>query len=277
MQKLDPAQYCALALRPIRGAGYAALPPELLEAETNLSRKAVTTARQLNRQLLGLLLQKFDLDYLPWQLPESVLKLYVAQLDRLECVLETGEDTHFSFSNDLFRKDLAILLHRLIPFGAEFANPYSGVARSLAFKAGPEQMLRFMRAVVTSRGIRPFLELHMHPEVKEYFNPAGWIDTFERLAEFLQVNPEFRGVLSTSWFLDPALEKVSPRLVYLREIPERCGATILFAGMDEKGGGALETSPTRRRLHESGIYQPRLFTRIWPRSNILQRRWRLIH
>ncbi|MEQ8802214.1 MAG: hypothetical protein RLP45_09265 [Haliea sp.] len=230
---------------------------------------------QFNRQLLGFLLQKFSLNTPPWQLPENVFKLYDIELERLEHVHDFQFDGYFSFQNDLFRKDLAILLHRLIPFGAEFANPHSGIPRSLAIRAGPNQAIKVMRAIVASRGVRPFLELHMHPEVKEHFHPAGWIDTYERLADFLQLNPAFRGVQSASWFLDPALKQVSPRLVYLREVPEQCGAYILFAGMDKEGkSGALDTSPTRRCLYESGDYQPRIFTRIWPKSNILQRQWR---
>lgn len=272
---LDQSEYCALALYPVRDAGYAALPPQLVAAENAIAKQTVAKANDLNRQLYRFLLQKFTLDTLPWQLPDSVITLYGIELERLQGIPDTQPDAYFSFRNDLFRKNLAILLHRLIPFGAEFANPHSGITRSLAIRGGARQAMRLLRAILASLGSRPFLELHMHPEVKEHFHPAGWLESYERLADFLQLNPGLRGIQSTSWFLDPALAEVSPRLVYLRKVPEQCGAYILFAGRDREGkSGALETSPTRRRLHASGDYQPKLFTRIWPRTQVLQRQWR---
>lgn len=272
---LDQSEYFELALHPIQDAGYAALPPQLVAAEHTIATKAATKANHLNRQLFRFLLKKFTLDTLPWQLPECVVALYEIELTRMQRICDIQADAYFIFQNDLFRKNLAILLHRLIPFGAEFANPHSGIPRSLAIRAGPKQSVKFLRAVVASRGIRPFLELHMHPEVKEHFHPAGWVESYERLADFLQLNPGWRGVQSTSWFLDPALEQVSPHLGYLRMVPEQCGAYILFAGMDKDGrSGALETSPTRRHLHATRCYRPRLFTRIWPRKEMLRRQWR---
>tara|TARA_R110001599_G_scaffold13969_3_gene61768 strand:- start:9368 stop:10231 length:864 start_codon:yes stop_codon:yes gene_type:complete len=271
----DVEEYCGLALAPVAGTGYGALPEKLLALEQELSTKERRGAAPFNKQLLIFLLQEFSLSESPWKLPKCVALLYDAQLKRLQFTATNKPDSYFSFQNDPFRKDLAILLHRLIPFGAEFANPHSGIPRSLAIKGGPKQAIRFLRATAASRGTRPFLELHMHPEVKEAFHPAGWLECYEHLADFLQLNPSLRGVQSTSWFLDPKLVRVSPRLAYLREVPEKCGAYILFAGADREGkSGALATSPTRRRLYASGDYQPRLFTRIWPVAHILRRQWR---
>lgn len=275
--KPDVQQYCDLALKPIIAAEYSALPARLLTVEKTISSTKAQGAAYLNRQLLSFLVREFSLSRLPWKLPTSVVPLYKAQLNRLEQTPDRQPDSYFSLQNDPFRKDLAILLYRLIPFGAEFANPHSGIARSLAFKSGPKQAILLLRAILASRGVRPFLELHMHPEVKGDFHPAGWIESYERLADFLQLNSRFRGVQSTSWFLDPALTRVSPHLVYLREVPEQCGADIFFAGTDTEGkSGALATSASRRLMYASGSYQPRLFTRIWPRNQLLRRRWRQI-
>jgi hypothetical protein len=259
------------------GAGYSALPAKLLTLEKKLS-KNVAQGAAFNRQLLRFMLRNFSLTTPCWKIPASVVPLYEAQLKRLERTCDNRPDSYFSFQNDPFRKDLAILLHRLIPFGAEFANPHSGIARSLAIKSGPKQAVLVLRAILKSRGVKPFLELHMHPEVKEDFHPTGWIESYERLADFLQLNLSFRGVQSTSWFLDPELTRVSPHLAYLREVPEQCGADIFFAGADREGkSGALATSANRRLLYASGSYQPRLFTRIWPRNQVLLRRWRQLH
>ncbi len=275
MARLSPSQYCTLALQPANESGYAALPAQLLSAERSLSAEGGTKVSEYNRILLRFLLEEFQAETALWVQPPSILELYDGELRRLEDICTAQNDDYFRFENDLYRKDLAILLRRLIPFGAEFATPYSGIPRSLLVRAGAKQAIRFLQVLAASRGASPFLELHMHPGSSSEFTPSGWIECYERLADFLAFNPEFLGVQSTSWFLDPALKKISPRLAYLREVPEQCGACILFAGADKEGkSGALAKSPTRLKLYESGEYQPRLYTRIWPRIRILQRHWR---
>ena len=103
------------------------------------------------------------------------------------------------------------------------------------------------------------------------------METYENLADLLAANPFLLGVQSASWFLDPALVEVSPHLSHLREVPERCGATILYAGEDDCDySGAFATSQTRRDLYTSGHYKPRFFTRIWPRKLLIQRSGRLL-
>lgn len=283
MPIISPKEYCRLAgisedsgCGPDVGHGYAALPAELLAVEQAVVRQDESAAFTLNRILCRALLERFTLTDVRWTLPEQLRSLYRQQLLRIERQLAHEPDSYFAFSNDPFRKDLAILRHRLIPFGAELAAPFSGISRRLLIKGGWRQAGRFLRVMASCRGVEPFLELHMHPRDTAAFNPDGWIETYENLADFLAVNPSFLGVQSTSWFLDPALDQISPHLAYLRRVPERCGAVILYAGDDDDGehSGAFATSQTRRSLYRAGHYRPRLFTRIWPRQRLLQRGWR---
>ncbi|MFT5334802.1 MAG: hypothetical protein ACJAUG_002858 [Halioglobus sp.] len=282
MTIISPQEYCSLASisnelvnDSIIGCGYAALPAKLLAAEQSVARENELAAYELNKFLCRTLLEQFTLTTVLCNWPEQFRSLYKEQLQRIEGQLSHEPDSYFSFSNDPFRKDLAILRHRLIPCGAEFAMPFSGVSRSLLIKDGWRQAGKFLRVMATCRGIKPFLELHMHPKHVTAFNPDGWMETYDNLADLLAVNPSFLGVQSTSWFLDPALEQVSPHLAYLRQVPELCGAIFLYAGGDDsKHSGALATSQTRRTLHAAGKYCPRLFTRIWPRQSLLQRGWR---
>lgn len=281
MDIISPQEYCQLARVSSTGRGaevehgYAALPAELLAAELSVTRQDPAAAFALNKVLCRTLLEQFTLADAPWILPKKFHSLYRQQLLRIESQLTHEPDSYFAFSNDPFRKDLAILFHRLIPFGAELATPFSGLTRGLLVRGGWKQAGRFIRVMTSCRGIRPFLELHMHPRYTAAFNPEGWIETYENLADFLAANPALRGVQSTSWFLDPALEEVSPHLAYLRKVPERCGAVILYAGEDDcEHSGAFATSQSRRVLYAAGRYRPRLFTRIWPRQRLLQRGWR---
>lgn len=281
MALISQQEYCRLAgvpgagNEPDAGHGYAALPEELLAVEQSVAREDPAAAFTLNKSLCRILLEQFTLTSVPWTFPEKFHSLYRQQLLRIEGQLTHEPDSYFSLCNDPFRKDLAILRHRLIPCGAEFAVPFSGIPRSLLFRGGWSQAVQFIRVMSSCRGTRPFLELHMHQKFTAAFNPDGWIETYENLADFLTVNPSFLGVQSTSWFLDPVLEQVSPHLAYLRQVPERCGATILYAGVDDGDhSGAFATSQTRRALYDAGQYHPRLFTRIWPRQRLLQRCWR---
>ena len=281
--EFSPDSYCRLALGLPEGEdknwvqGYSALPDELLAAEEFVARRDTASASTLNRALCRFLREKFSLEELSWNLPAQFPQLYQQQLSRIDQLLIENQDSYFRLANDPFRKDLALLLHRLIPFGAEFATPFSGISRSLVFRGGWRQAGRFLKVLVKCPVTRPFLELHLHPQFTSQFNPEGWLQTYENLADFLSLNQALRGVQSTSWFLDPALKKISPHLSYLREVPECCGAAFFFAGEDDpRHSGAFATSRSRRALHESGQYHPRLYTRIWPRRELLERRWRLL-
>ena len=279
MSIISPHSYYRLATVPgeVASYGYAVLPVELLAAEQSVARQNPAAALTLNRSLCRNLLKEFTFTSADayWAFPQKFHFLYEQQLQRIRNLLSDKPDSYFTLENDSFRKDLAILCHRLIPCGAEFATPFSGIARSLLFKAGLRQAAKFSQAIARCRGIKPFLELHMHPDFTSGFNPEGWIETYENLADFLVANPSFLGVQSTSWFLDPALAEISPHLSYLRQVPELCGATILYAGEDDcNHSGAFLTSQTRRDLYASGHYIPRLFTRIWPRELLIQRSWR---
>lgn len=281
MAIITPQAYCLLAETTVpgpgsaHGQGYAVLPPALLAVEQSVARRDSAQAYALNRCLCRTLLGRFSLKDSPWVLPEGFRSLYQRQLERIDGLLAGKPDRYFDLSSDPFRKDLAILNHRLIPCGAEFVTPFSGIPRRLLFRGGWRQVTAFLGVIARCRGIKPFFELHMHPHYTEAFSPGGWIETYEHLADLLEANPHFLGVQSTSWFLDPVLRQISPHLAYLREIPERCGAVILYAGEDDgESSGALATSRSRRALYAAGHYHPRLFTRIWPRRALLQRSWR---
>ncbi len=277
MTTLSPQEYRQLA-GPVTGSGYSALPAALLAAERAIADEDKDTAFALNRFFCHSLLEDFTLADTRWSLPAQFRPLYDQHLARIAGNVAHRPDDYFSLANDPFRKDLAILRHRLIPCGAELATPFAGIPRNLLLKGGWRQSMSLIQAIARCRGVQPLLELHMHPHCTASFNPVGWLDTYENLADFLALNPTFLGVQSTSWFLDPALENISPHLCYLRRVPQRCGAAILYAGHDDPTtSGAFVSSNTRRTLFATGRYHPRLFTRIWPRRNLLQRTWRSLN
>jgi hypothetical protein len=217
------------------------------------------------------LLERFSIENARVNLPASVRELYVRELDRIRDQLARANLEFYDLDNDPFAKDLAILTHRFIPIGAEFVEPDAGVPRSAALRGGARQLLAgalFM--LLRARGFKPFFALHAHPLALQDFNPEGWNRSYHRLAELLEKNPEVKGMISASWFLDPQLKTISPRLRYLREVPEHNGAAFFFLGHDREGdSGALAKSATRRGLFEQGRYVPAIFMRVWLRRDIL--------
>jgi hypothetical protein len=155
--------------------------------------------------------------------------------------------------------------------GAEFADPSSGIPRSTLLRGGIGQSRRLAATIAfETHGLRPCLELHTHPDSLEDFNVEGWERTYHRLAELMVENPQFKAVIASSWFRDPALAAISPRLGYLREVPCGRGAKLFVTGRDDRGtSGALARSPTRRRLFECGQYVPTIHLLVWPRSALL--------
>jgi hypothetical protein len=251
--------------------GYGHLASKILAAETHVQSVSKELVFLFNQYLVATLLGNFRLDDSCLELPESIARLYPGELQRIAQQLEDTNLEFYQLGNDVLLKDLAILSHRLVPVGAEFVCPGSGVPRSLIFKRGFGQFCGGIRAcLVQAGGFKPYFELHAHTLSLGDFNPEGWLKTYARTAELLEFNPEYLGVISTSWFLDPALSSISPHLAYLRAVPMENGATMLFAGYDSAGtSGALATSSSRRRLFESGRYTPALYTRIWPRSKLI--------
>jgi len=253
---------------------YSWVPEAIAEANARLRETAPDLLADYNRYVLLTLIGRFALAESRFRLPESVAALYPGEGKRILRQVESFEDTFFDAAKDAFLKDLAILTHRLIPVGAEYAEGGAGIPRRLLVCGGPGQALKALWLIaLRCRGQRPFFALHAHTLSLERFNPEGWRETYLRLAELLEMNPRMKGWLSASWFLDPALESISPHLAYLRRVPVEGGAALMFVCRHPDGSsGALSKSATRRRLFQEGNYVPATYMRIWPRAAVLA--WR---
>jgi len=226
---------------------------------------------QLFHKVLSDLLNRFKLDNAPLRISRSVGDLYERELDRIKSVLDSADTEALSFNLNVRQKDLAILTFRLIPVGAEFAEPWSSIWKRRVLTSRASQFFKaFNFFILKKNGFSPYFQLHMHQESHEDFHEEGCMQTFRRLAELLEQNPGYKGWFSSSWLIDPALERISPHLSYLRTVPENNGGAIFYMDDDPTGKtGALATSNTRRRMFKSGLYQPRIYLRVWPRSSAI--------
>jgi len=93
---------------------------------------------------------------------------------------------------------------------------------------------------------------------------------YRNIGELMKRDLSIKGIYRRSWFLDPAIELISPNLQYLREIPFKNGAMFFRTGLTRQDfKNSLASSPHRRKLYQQGVYKPAAYAFIWPRKNFL--------
>ena len=176
-----------------------------------------------------------------------------------------------SLDDDAFRKDLSICLLLSFPCIAQVVEQTGRLPRRALTAGGIGQAMRLAQYLAAT-GFRsgPYLEIHTHTPMLDGFNPEGWERCYELVAELLALRPNFLGMIGGSWFYDPALAVISPRLTYLADTPIAGGAfRVRFGASESDTELATATSPTRRKLVEEGRYVPTRWLLIWPREAML--------
>lgn len=254
--------------------GYTDLPSAF---HATMERFLCDTRGAPRARLLDLLLvelaRQFDWRFSQAGLPESLLPYYAENITRILLRATKPDDWASSARSDIFLKDLGILRMTLIPCASHLIFRHSGVPRSLIMQQSPAHLVRALVFFgIRTRGFAPFLENHVHPEMLTHFNPKGRERCYELVGELLQRWPESRGLMGLSWYYDPAVPIISPRLAYLCDVPKRARALFLPAGSGpDVVGGATSTSETRRKLFEAGKYLPTRYLMAWARNDLLAR------
>ncbi len=202
------------------------------------------------------------------QYPLSIRKQFERNIARIKRMCE--KDAGWSKgSDDIYWKDLAIVRRHLFPVGALLVEPYSGFSLKQGLSYSPLQLFRFLKLLITSKGNKGYYQIHAHTPLLKDFNEQGWNDCYQRISDMLAVNENIKGMFGGSWFYDPEIKKISPRLSYLQEVPLNNGARSFCIGPDHTGN-AFFKSKERIKLHEEGRYKPRAFLQVWPREKMLQ-------
>lgn len=204
-------------------------------------------------------------------LPQASLELYPEWIQRLADFLTAAADP---YDRDFWAKDVRIALVLSVP-GARTQMI------DLSSPMGPGQVLRHARegwgwsvipSYVAAQSWKPWLEVHTESRELSDFNEAGWDRAWATAAEICKRRPQMAGMLGSSWFYDPPLEQISPRLAYLRVNPLTHGAFLLHQGPGEiHTQRAATSSPTRAALIEKGDYTARSWIVAWPRAALI--RW----
>ncbi len=239
------------------------------EFEETLGRELLETYHRL--VLLELL------ETLPGRLDGLSVPASISQLTRdfaqnIRHDVEHPRRGYFLHENDRFAKDLGICRLKLLVGGPEVIESYSGLPRrDLILPPRLQLFARLTYVALRMGGLRPYFETHMDRRLIGEFGEAGYQRFYYRLAELLQVHPHVRGVMfGATWFVDPAISRISPELSYLRELPVQNGARLFPAPTtDVSIKDALRMSPVRQKHFDEGRYSPKNFTLVWPRKELL--------
>lgn len=214
------------------------------------------------------LISQFPVRVKKLNIPPSIMEMFKVEFERIFQIIEKDESFIFDWSNDLFAKDMGICTLRLIPAGAQLVE-ISGVPRRVLFDDPRKIIQNLWFFIFKTRGFKPFYEIHTHLGNLSEFHPDGWHRCYVRIGELLRMNPKIKGMQGGSWFYDPALSEISPRLEYLRSVPCSNGAKIFF--LQEEGGSssALSKSETRKQLYVEGKYLPKSYLLVWARDDLI--------
>lgn len=201
--------------------------------------------------------------------PDCVQQQFMKTSKRILAMCQSSEKGWGEYNEDVYWKDLAIARQQMFPAGAQVVEAYSGFGLQQGLKGSILQYIRFIRMVIHNKGKTGYYQIHTHtPELGE-FNEIGWYDCYIRIAEMLKINKKIKGIFGSSWFYDPFLAEISPRLMYLQRVPLDNGAERFYIGID-RTGNAFTKSKTRFQLYNEGKYIPKSYLIVWSRGQILK-------
>lgn len=209
------------------------------------------------------------------RLPPLCAQYHAAQLERIS----SDADVHASWldlADDLFQKEFGIVSLRLYVAGSNLVDYRCGIPRSVIFGEGIRKMWTNLRVMRRLGGFKPYFQGHIHTFNLAALSERGRDDFYRCCVELFALYPTCLGMFCSSWYYDPDLAAISPRLSYLRAVPVAGGAHLMHVG---SGGDAIANatskSETRRRLHAAGEYTPKTFMFVWGKEEM--RRWAREH
>ena len=237
----------------------------------NTKMVSISDQRLLRRALVAKL--ALDLPELinSLDLPKSILLLYSESIEKLSCHLKNANAYRYGISDDFFLKDISFVLAVMVPCGAQIVELtsfflYRSVIRALTRRDNFQAIYQFF--IVNGSG--PWVRIHTDSRYLSDFTEPGWDECYHRIADLLIKRQNIRGMIGSSWFYDPKLVGISPKLAYLQKRPLEGGAFFIRHGSSctdiER---ATLKSETRRFLFNKGKYIPTSYSIIWPRANLI--------
>ncbi len=206
----------------------------------------------------------------PW--PDEITRLCYDWFKRIIDDLSTCSDDCYNYRSRSFGHDILVCILASIPIGGAWTIDIDRVKLRPFVCNGFRQGWQYAVCLAAkSRGLAPFYIIHTSFRVLHMFNEREMNLAYLRIAEMMRQDRLIRGLYRRSWLLDPALDKISPDLAYLRKVPQENGATLFHAGSSRVDVQlATAMSVRRRSLYAKGRYVPTGYAYVWPRKCFLK-------
>jgi hypothetical protein len=154
----------------------------------------------------------------------------------------------------------------------------SGLPRSWLPRVRPTSALIRLLSMLAFewRALNPAFFVHLpvtHP-VHALFEREA-LKSYYRMAQSMELQPEVKGLIASSWLHSPATFEVSPHLGWLNKVFAAHGAVTATMGPAKVDTGVLAQSLERQRAFDEGRFKPTLGLIIWSRSDMLT--WAAAH
>lgn len=201
-------------------------------------------------------------------IPPSIVALYPELTERLAKNISV-EDPQYDV--DAYARDIAHVMGLFLPAVSQDIDLHSHLDfKMFLVGAVKKGQIGLLSKYVANRLWGRCYDIHTDSRNTARFDQDGWNGCYHRMADLMKLRPEAAGFFGTSWFYDPALLSISPRLAYLQEVPREGGAFFLWNGPGQvHTERATLTSKTRRARYEAGEYLPTCYTMVWPRRALL--------
>jgi len=205
------------------------------------------------------------------KLPDEIMDLYHEWFETVLEDFSKRPDDYYNPHCQSFVLDVMICSLRSIPIGGAWIIEFRCVGLRPFYTGGIKQFFSYFYFIIfKARGFSPYVTTHTAARNLRFFNEHEMNLAYTRIVELMDLNPRIKGFYRRSWFLDPNLENISPKLGYLRKVPLHNGAKLFAAGSTKQDRKyALVVSRTRRRLYKEGKYLPTGHAYIWPRKEFL--------
>lgn len=148
----------------------------------------------------------------------------------------------------------------------------TGIPRRWIVQAQSRKRVQLAQYIATRlRGFKPVWQTHLQRQPRGvHLTEETFVRAHLEIARALKRHPQIRGIASTSWYYDPEIGEVSPRLGFLHELLAANGCFVFEIPCDDAmRGSALYGSRARQQAYADGSYRPRAFARLWGRDALL--------
>ena len=210
------------------------------------------------------------------KLPNEVKQYYFKDFDRIIGQIENDTDFsgYYLYPNYHFCMDISTCSLRVFPIGGRKYHLSRFPVRKFLNKGGRQFVSVMLFLIFETGGKEPFLRVHYDthdPSFRDGWTLEGLIYSSRILADVMKMNPQIKGKIGTSWLGDPQIERISPRLAYIRYFVIANGANFFYLGSSDKAAkDATKKSATRRRLYSEGEYVPSDYLEAWSRKSMIK-------